>query len=262
MPHEQITSKDGTPIACFKSGAGSPLVLVHGTSADHGRWAPVLDALEERFTVYACDRRGRGASGDHPDYALEREVEDVVAVVDGIGGPVDVIAHSYGALCALEASATAKNIRRLVLYEPPIPTSAVPLYPPDVVARLEAKLAASDREGVVSTFLLEVPRVPPDQLALMKRLPAWRARVAAAHTIVRELHAHARYTFSPHRLRDVRTPALLLLGGASPAYFRDATDAAHEALEGSRIVVLPDQQHVAIDTAPALLLREVLAFLS
>src|SRR5439155_9508962 len=100
-PIASFGSKDGTRIACFTSGAGTPLVLVHGTTADHSRWAPVLAALEARFTVYACDRRGRGESGDAEDYAIEREFDDVTAVIDGIGGPVDVLGHSYGAICAL-----------------------------------------------------------------------------------------------------------------------------------------------------------------
>src|SRR5688572_24310787 len=113
-------SGDGTTIACEKIGSGPPLVLVHGTAADHTRWAPVLPALSGRFTIYACDRRGRGASGDGASYAMEREFEDVAAVVDGIGGPVDLLGHSYGALCSLEAAVLARNLRRLALYEPPI----------------------------------------------------------------------------------------------------------------------------------------------
>jgi pimeloyl-ACP methyl ester carboxylesterase len=160
----------------------------------------------------------------------------------------------------MEAAAKAKNLRRLVLYEPPVPIGT-PIYPPGVIDRLEAKLAASDREGVVSTFLTEVPRVPPEQLAIMQKAPSWQGRVAAAHTIVRELRAHERYTFSPHRLREVRMPTLLLLGGASPEFLVQGTHLVHEAVEGSHIVVLPGQTHVAIDTAPDLFAREVLAFL-
>jgi pimeloyl-ACP methyl ester carboxylesterase len=103
-------------------------VLAHGTTADHTRWAPILPTLSKRFTIYACDRRGRGASGDGTSYALEREVEDLAAVVDGIGGPVDLLGHSYGALCSREAAALARNLRRLVLYEPPIP-AGMPITP-------------------------------------------------------------------------------------------------------------------------------------
>lgn len=255
-----FTSQDGTPIACFASGHGPPLVLFHGTSADHARWTPVLPALEARFTVYACDRRGRGASGDAKDYAVEREVEDVVAVVDGIGGPVNVLGHSFGALLSLEASARAKNIRRLAIYEPPLPVPGVVVFPSELVDRLQALLDAGDREGVVTTFLSEVPRVPPEQIALMKTMPAWSARVGAAHTIVRELRGFESWSFAKERLRDVKTKAVVFLGGASPVFFEGWAKAAHEALEGSRLVVFPGQQHVAMDTAPEMFTREVIAF--
>src|SRR5689334_8539504 len=99
-----VKSKDGTPIAVAKSGHGPPLVLVHGTTADHTRWKPILPKLEEKFTVYAIDRRGRGGSGDSANYAFEIEFDDVAAVVDSIGEPVFLLGHSYGAICSLEAS--------------------------------------------------------------------------------------------------------------------------------------------------------------
>lgn len=255
-----FTSKDGTQIACEKSGAGPALVLVHGTTADHTRWAPVMPALRQRFTVYACDRRGRGASGDGAAYAMEREFEDVAAVVDGIGGTVDLLGHSYGALCSLEAAARAKNLRRLVLYEPPIP-AGMPITPPGVIDRLQALLDAGDRDGVVTTFMREVPRVPPDQLDRMRSLPAWQARVGAAGTIPRELRAHDKYTFAPEKFRDVKVPTLLLLGGDSPPFFRAALERVQAAVPSAQLVVLPGQQHVAIDTAPELFAREVIAFL-
>ncbi len=118
MVRETVTSFDGTPIAYWRSGEGPPFVLVHGAAADHGRWAPVLPAFEQRLTVYAIDRRGRGGSGDSDDYAIEQEFEDVVAVVDSIGEPTILLGHSYGALCALEAALLSRNVRKLVLYEP------------------------------------------------------------------------------------------------------------------------------------------------
>jgi pimeloyl-ACP methyl ester carboxylesterase len=260
MSVQKFVSKDGTQIACFKSGSGRPLVLVHGTAADHTRWAPILSALEKEFTVYACDRRGRGQSGDAPEYAIEREFDDVAAVIDHIGGPVDVLGHSYGAICSLESAARARNLRRLVLYEPPIP-AGVAIYRPGVIDRLQALLEAGDHDGVVSTFMTEVPRVPPDQLTLMKSLPAWQSRVSAAHTIVRELHAGERYSFDASRVRGVQVPTLLLLGGASPPFFKAALDRIQEALPQSRMIVLPGQTHVAIDTTPDLFASEVLTFL-
>jgi pimeloyl-ACP methyl ester carboxylesterase len=257
----EFTSADGVTIACEKAGSGPPLVLVHGTAADHARWAPVLPALSERFTIYACDRRGRGASGDGSTYALEREVDDVAAVVDGIGGPVDLVGHSYGALCSLEAAAIARNLRRLVLYEPPIPVG-MPIIPEGVIDRLQALLDTGDKDGVVATFLREVPRVPPEQLERMRSLPAWRARVAAAGTIPRELRASDRYLFVPEKFKDVKVPVLSLLGGESPPFFRAALERVQAAVPGARIVVLAGQQHVAIDTAPDLFAREIINFLT
>jgi pimeloyl-ACP methyl ester carboxylesterase len=260
MSVQKFISKDGASIACFKSGSGAPLVLVHGTAADHTRWAPVLSGLEKRFTVYACDRRGRGASGDAPAYSIEGEFDDVAAVIDGIGEPVDVLGHSHGAICSLEAATRARNLRRLVLYEPPIP-AGVAIYPPGMIDRLQGRLDAGDRDGVVSTFMAEVVRVPPDQLALMKSLPAWPSRVSAAHTIVRELRAQEQYSLDASRVQGVHVPTLLLLGEASPPFFGAALERIHAALPQSRRVVLPRQTHVAMDTAPDLFLREVLTFL-
>jgi pimeloyl-ACP methyl ester carboxylesterase len=254
-----VRSKDGTPIASWTSGRGPPLVLVHGTSADHTRWQPVLPKLEERFTVHAIDRRGRGASGDAPGYAIEREFEDVAAVVDAIGEPVHLLGHSYGAVCALEAALRTPNVRRLALYEPPVTTGGA-IYPPGVVERLEAMLARGDRDGVVTTFFREVVGTPPAELTMLSSLPSWAARVAAAHTIPRELCMDD-HPFAPARFASLRTPTLVLLGGESPPFFGKAAAAIQAALPASRIVVLPGQKHVAMNTAPELFLREVLGFL-
>src|SRR4051794_14799138 len=99
MTEERVTSEDGTSIAYWRSGEGPPLVLVHGIASDHSRWAPVLLAFEQRYTVYAIDRRGRGGSGDSENFAIEREFEDVAAVVGSLGESVNLLGHSYGALC-------------------------------------------------------------------------------------------------------------------------------------------------------------------
>ena len=257
---QTVRSKDGTPIAYAKSGQGRPLVLVHGTSADHARWAPILPELEKRYTVYAIDRRGRGGSGDAPDYAIEREFEDIACVVDAIGEPVYLMGHSYGAICSLEASTRTKNVAKLVLYEPPIP-SDVPIYPPGAIDRLQELLDAGDRVGVVTTFFIEVVRMPKHELDMLQSLPNWGARVAAAHTLPRELRADDVYYFDPARFAGDRVPTLLLLGGDSPPFFKAAIEKVHAALPDSKVVVMPGQQHTAINTAPALYLREVQGFL-
>ena len=164
---EKILSKDGTPLAYQRSGAGSPLVLVHGTLSSHGGWAPILPALEKQFSVYAIDRRGRGESGDASSYAIEREFEDVAAVVNSIGDGVNLLGHSFGGLCALEAALLTPHVRSLVVYEPPtLPVPGVPLYPEGMVDRLQALLDVGDRENVVITVFRELVRMPAHELEL------------------------------------------------------------------------------------------------
>ena len=262
MAQESVTSTDGTPIAYQHSGEGPPLVLVHGTSADHTRWKPILPTFEEHFSVYAVDRRGRGGSGDSEDYSIEREFEDVAAVVDSLGEPTYLLGHSYGALCALGAALlTRKNVSKLMLYEPPVQVVGEEAVASGVVGRLEALLEAGDRDAVVATMLREVAEVPPEVVEQMRELPAWQARVAAAHTIPRELRAQEAYWFDPERFEGLEVPTLLLKGGESPPTFAKGERAVSEALANCRIVVMPGQGHVAMDTATELFTTEVLRFL-
>jgi pimeloyl-ACP methyl ester carboxylesterase len=260
MSQESVTSIDGTPIAYWRSGEGPPLVLVHGTAADHGRWRPVLPVFEERFTVCAVDRRGRGASSDSDDYAIEREFEDLAAVVDALGEPVNLLGHSYGALVALEAALLTTNVSKLVLYDPGIEVAGEEIYLHEVIERLETLLGAGDRDGVVATTMREVAGLPPEVVEYMRSQPAWQARVAAAHTIPRELRAVKGYRFDPERFRDLGAPTLLLSGGESPAALIKAGEAVDEALPDSRIVVMPGHGHAAMDTGTELFTSEVLRF--
>jgi pimeloyl-ACP methyl ester carboxylesterase len=257
---KSVTSKDGTPIAYWPSGQGPPLVLVHGTGADHGRWAPVLPAFGQHFSACAVDRRGRGASGDSEDYAIEREFEDIAAVVDSLGEPVILLGHSYGALCALEAVLLTTNVRKSVLYEPGIEVAAQELYSPADIERLEALLRAGDRDGVVATFMHEVAGLPPETVEHMRSQPTWQALVSAAHTIPREMRAGKAYSFDPARFGDLGVPTLLLSGGESPAALRKAVETVEEALPDSRIVVMAGQGHLAMDTGTNLFTTEVLRF--
>ena len=257
----KILSKDGINIAYQKSGAGPPLVLVHGTGGAYKRWSPVLPALEKQFTIYAVDRRGRGESGDTSCYAIEREFEDVAAVVNAIGAGVNLLGHSYGGLCSLEAALLTPHLRSLILYEPPLPIPGESIYPEGVIDRLEALLNAGDRAGVLTTFMREVVRMPAHELELFQASPAFPARIAAAHTLPRELRAHESYRFDPERFKHLTVPTLLLVGGDSPAFFKAAIETLHATLPNSRIVVLAGQQHIAIDTAPDLFAREVQMFL-
>ncbi|MBI5276294.1 MAG: alpha/beta hydrolase [Burkholderiales bacterium] len=262
----QLTSADGTRIGYEQGGSGPPLVLVHGTSAGAGRWAKVLPQLQSRFTVYAMDRRGRGGSGDTPPYAMEREFEDVAAVVESIGAPVDLLGHSFGAICSIEAARRVRNLRRLVLYEPPMPvpgaTSGPGVRASEDLQRLQDRLDASDREGVLEIFFRDMNGMPEAQFEAFRQLPEWRSRVAAAHTLPREVGAVQAYRFDASAFTALQVPVLLMLGGESPPYFGSAIDMIARALPQAQRVTLAGQRHVAMDTAPALFADSVLSFLS
>jgi pimeloyl-ACP methyl ester carboxylesterase len=255
-----VTSRDGTRIAFERTGSGSPLVLVHGTSADRTRWTPVLPALESKFSVYAMDRRGRGLSEDAEAFALEREFEDVAAVVGSIDGPVDLLGHSYGALCAMEAALLCPNVRRLVLYEPPMQTDE-PMYPVGMRDQLEAMIERGEREQALITFFREVVEMSDSDLEMMRAAPSWGARVAAAHTVPREFD-DADYALNAERFEGLLVPVLLLAGSESPPMLRAATEMAHAALPKSRVAVMEGQAHVAVNTAPDLFTRLVIEFLT
>lgn len=255
------TSPDGTRIAYQQSGSGPALLLVHGTTADHSRWTPIVPQLEDAFAVYAMDRRGRGGSDDDPQYELMREAEDVAAVVDAIGDPVHVLGHSYGALCSLEAALLTENINRLILYEPPL-SSGTPPYAPNVPERMAVLIDDGEQEAALELFMREVVGMPESQLAGYRQLPVWPTRIQLAHTIPRELTAvEQQYQFDPNKFAAMQRPTLLLLGGDSPAMFKEAIARIDAALANGRIITLPNQQHIAMDTAPDLFIAEVKRFL-
>jgi pimeloyl-ACP methyl ester carboxylesterase len=250
------TSRDGTPIAWWCSGAGPDLLLVHGTTADHTRWETMLPLLEPHATVHAMDRRGRGGSGDAAEYSLAREADDVAAVVAAIGGPVDVFGHSYGALVTLEAALRSSGMRRLVLYEPALGTTPFP----EETARMERSLAEGRREDVVVTLLRDIAGMTEEQLTVARSFPSWAGRVAAAHTVVRETRTEERQRFDPARFAGFRTPTLLLRGSESPAWLQAATDLVAGALPAARVVPLIGHGHVAMLSAPQLVVDLVLGF--
>jgi pimeloyl-ACP methyl ester carboxylesterase len=195
LPMSRVRSRDGTKIAYWTSGLGSPLVVVHGAAADHTRWRPLLPYLEAHFTIHAMDRRGRGASGDSPPYGVIRECEDVAAVVDAVaessGSPVDVYGHSHGGFCAFGAATLSPNIRRLALYEGwPVRHPGVFALPTEVEQRMEALLTPeiampSSRRSSATTNSYQMRTWPPS-----RRLRPGRAELAQ-HTSWRSTHDHA-----------------------------------------------------------------------
>lgn len=263
---ETVNSADGTMIGYERHGDRSPLVLVHGATSERSRWKPVLGALSARYAVLAMDRRGRGASGDAGDYAIEREFADVAALIDSVGVPVDVVAHSYGAVCSLEATRLTKNVRRLVLYEPPIFTQA---DAPEVLKAREAVIAeigkhldADDRAAALETFYTKNLQMPAAEIAALRALPSWPARLALAHTLPRELRESQRYRFDPARFSGHAVPTLVILGGDSIPRYQEGMVWLRASLPGSKLAVLAGQRHGAIDAAPDLFTATVLDFLS
>src|SRR4030067_3329541 len=216
---DRVLSKDGVSITYERRGEGLPLVLIHGTAADHNRWTPILSEVERHFTVYAVDRRGRGDSGDAGPYTIDAEYEDVVAIVDSIPGPVNILGHSYGAICSLEASLRISNLRKLILYEPPIHIGVEERYPPDAIGRMNACLQSGEREKALLIFLQEIAGIPKNEMNILRPLPSWSSRVATAHTIVREEASVCSYIFEPPRFSRMFAPTLLLLGGDSPSFY-------------------------------------------
>jgi pimeloyl-ACP methyl ester carboxylesterase len=257
---EKVLSADGAMIAYERTGAGPSLVLLHGTGRDRTHWARSLPELARHATVYAIDRRGRGSSGDSDGYAMDREVDDALAVIDAAGEPVHLLGHSYGAIVALEAARRTERLRSLILYEPPISVGA-DRVPDDLGDRLAVLLAAGEREAVLETFLREGPRYSAEMIAAQRARPEWPQRVAFAHTLAREVQAVPRYRFDPAGIAQLRTPTLLLLGSESPPLFRAAIEALHAALPLNELVVLPGQHHVAMESAPELFAETVHRFL-
>lgn len=258
-----ITSADGTNIAFNQTGTGPPLVLVHGNGDVHKFWelSGVRSTLAEYCTVYAIERRGRGKSGDATEYELEREAEDVAAVVDAIDEPVTLLGHSGGALYALEASLRTNNLRKLILNQPPIAVGGHELdFIDEVVVEMRRLLADGEKEQVLVSFLRDIAELTPDELNEARSAPIWPDMVNAAPVLPRELQAVGDYEFDAARFEAMTTPTLLLSGSETHPLYKDATEAVNDVLPNSRIVTFNGHAHEPMNTAPDRFVDEVLAF--
>lgn len=263
-PDRVVTSPDGTPLAVFGATKGRPILLVHGTAADHTTFRVIGPMLDASFAVRAMDRRGRGASGDTDPYAIEREFEDVAAVADVLasesGASISVVGHSYGGRCALGAALLTNSIERVVCYEgAPTPPGAS-YRPAGMESRLRDLGAAGDLAGVLESFMSEVVGMSPEELDAYRANPVWPLRVAAAPTILRELRGEASATAGLDRLGDVRQPVLQILGSASKPVFRDATFALDQRLRDGRIVDIQGAKHAAHHTHAEQVVAAIRAF--
>jgi pimeloyl-ACP methyl ester carboxylesterase len=253
-----VEAPDGVRIACEVSGEGPPLVLVHGAGSARWSFDAVRPQLEPCFTVIAIDRRGRGDSSDGAEYALEREYEDVAAVVRDAGPRTLLMGHSFGGLVAAGAAGVL-DLPRLALYEPAM---GGVLAVPERIERWERLIAEGDRDTVLREFFGEIAGYSDAAIAEAEGSPMWEARRRIVPTLPRELRAELAHRHDPEALAAITAPTLLLVGSESPDWAVRSVDAYREAIADAQRVVLDGQGHSANMTAPELLAAELVRFLA
>lgn len=252
-----VISPDGTCIGFESVGAGPPLLLVHGSTGTRARWSSVTPVLAKRYTVHAMDRRGRGLSTIEVEpYSLSREAEDVAAVAQAVGGGVYALGHSYGALAVLEAALITPAFRRIMLYEPPIPSPGLDVGSPEGLARISMM---SDPREILEAFYVETLHLsrPPIKDLVNREFPYLADSIG--HTAGRELAAARNYR-ATERLAEITAPVRILFGTQSPAYFRAAATAVADQVPGATVAELRGQGHQAVDYDPQQFVRAVLDF--
>jgi pimeloyl-ACP methyl ester carboxylesterase len=260
-----VRSEDGTRVAFEKSGEGPSIILIDGALCYRGSGPsrPLAAELSRRFTVFTYDRRGRGDSGDSAPYAVEREVEDIQALVEEAGGSAHLCGFSSGAALALEAAQRGAKVDRLVLYEAPfIVDDSRPPFPPDYRAQLETFVESNRRGDAVRLFMRQVGlrRV---LIALMRFTPVWRKATGVAHTLSYDAavmaDTQAGKPLPTDRWADVQAPTLALVGGKSGAWMHNGMRALANNLPNAQYQVLDGQTHMV---KPRVLAPVLMGFLS
>ena len=245
-----VTSSDGTPIAFDRLSDGQPVIVVGGQLCDRALTRPTAEALAKHFTVFNYDRRGRGDSGDTAPYAIEREIEDLGALIAEAGGTASVYAHSSGAGLALHAAAAGLPISRLVLHEPP--------YTPDgaeeerriarEIGERHRVLLAENRRGDAVELVMTTTGMPREMVEEMRQRPRWAELEAMAPTIVYDSEIMGDIstggTVPADLLGRVMTESLVLVGGAGPEWMIAVGRQVADALPNGRHRVLEGQEHV------------------
>jgi len=245
-----VISKDGTAIAFDRIGAGEPVILVDGALCYRasGPSGPLAAALADRFTVITYDRRGRGESGNTAPYAVEREVEDLDALVKEAGGSACVCGVSSGAALALETASRIRSITKLALYEAPciVDDSRAPI-PADIVSQFDSLIAAGRRGDAVKLFM-KLVGVPAAFILLMRIMPAWPKLTAVAHTLPYDMtimqDLQRGRPLPAARWAALTAPTLVLDGGKSPVWMRNAARALAGVLPTATYRTLDGQTHM------------------
>lgn len=260
-PMHRVLSKDGTPIAFERSGKGPALILVDGALCcrSFGPMPQLVPLLAPHFTVLTYDRRGRGASGDTAPYAIEREVEDIEALVKEAGGAAYVYGVSSGAALALEAAKRIGGIKKLALYEAPFIVDASRPPAADDWRGVRESIAEGRRGEALKLFMTMVG-MPAFLIWLMRLMPAWPKLKAVAHTLPYDgalVQDYQRGEPLPaDRWAAVTMPTLAVAGGKSPAWMRNAMRALAEVLPHARHRTLAGQTHMVKPKALAPVLVE------
>jgi pimeloyl-ACP methyl ester carboxylesterase len=255
-----VTSADGTALAFDQLGAGPPVVMVVGAFNTRATTGPLAAALQDRLRILNYDRRGRGESGDTPPYAVEREIEDLDALIAEAGGSAAVFGYSSGANLALEAAAHGLAITKLALYEPPFLIDGSRPRPPAELPEQLAELISAGRRGdAVELYQTKAIGMPEEVVARLRDAPFRPGLEALAHTLVYDATIIGDLTLPTELIASIATPALVIDGEKSPPLMRDAAGAVADALPNGRRVTLPDQTH---DISPDATAAELEGFLS
>lgn len=251
---EIVQSTDGTRIAYEREGAGPTLVIVTGAFCDRGTSAELAGLLAPHLDVVRYDRRGRGDSGDGAAYAVEREIEDLAALVDLLGG-ASVYGHSSGGGLAVAAAVAGVPMTKLAVYEPPYAEAPQPPHLRDEIAAL---VAAGDRAGAARRFLTGAAGLPEEVAATAEHWPDWPAMTGIAHTLPYDLTLMGDGTV-PAGASAITAPTLVLHGSASPPPLVRGAELLAAAIPGATHRVLADQDHGVAPAAIAPLLVDFLA---
>jgi pimeloyl-ACP methyl ester carboxylesterase len=252
-------SADGTAIAFDRYGDGPPVIMTVGAFNTRATTEPLARALEQRFTVLNYDRRGRGDSGDTAPYSVDREVEDIGALISAAGGSASVFGYSSGAILALRAAASGLAITHLVLYEPPFRADdSYPAPPGDLIGQLTELIAAGCRGDAVELYQTKAIGIPEDVVAQMRHAPFRPGLEAIAHTLAYDATICGDMSLPAELTAPVMTPTLVISGEQSPPLLRDGARAVAQALPHGRLRVLAGQSHDISPDATAPVMAEFL----
>jgi pimeloyl-ACP methyl ester carboxylesterase len=256
---DTVTSRDGTTLAYDRLGDGPPVVLVSGGSVDRTSNAGLAEQLADTHRVYNYDRRGRGDSGDTPPYAIEREVEDIAAVLEAAGGSAHLYGSSSGGGLAMHAAAAGLPVRRLALWEPPYNVNGRPDLPADTASVYRELVEAGRRGDAAEYFMAKVVGMPPEFVAQARQAPWWAQQEAIAHTLAYDATIMGDYTLPVDVAKAVTVPTLIVVGGASFGFMRETADALAELIPNAQVVAVEGQAHNVDPAALAPVLKRFFA---